>query len=87
MDEWTIAAGDTHWYLYDAAADKIIEDPTQIVEHIRCAPQTKRKTSLEQGKLSDMRGKLDKHIKNTYLRQMQAPVHVKPVLKCWMELA
>ena len=29
---------------------------------------------------------LNKHIKNTYLKQVQAPIGVKPVLKCWMEL-
>jgi hypothetical protein len=25
-------------------------------------------------------------VDNTYLKQVQAPVGVKPVLKCWMEL-
>jgi len=33
-----------------------------------------------------VRLKLEGHIKNTYLKQMQAPVGVKPSLKCWMEL-
>ena len=26
------------------------------------------------------------HIKNTYLKRVDAPVGVKPSLKCWMEL-
>ena len=30
---------------------------------------------------------LNKHIKNTYLKQVQAPIGVKPNLKCWMELS
>jgi hypothetical protein len=30
--------------------------------------------------------KITIRIKNTYLKQVQAPVGVKPVLKCWMEL-
>ncbi len=30
---------------------------------------------------------VDKHIKNTYLKQIQTPIGVKPVLKCWMELS
>ena len=33
-----------------------------------------------------MRGKVEKHIKNTYLKRVDAPVGVKPALKCWMEL-
>ncbi len=31
-------------------------------------------------------GKVEKHIKNTYLKRVDAPVGVKPTLKCWMEL-
>jgi len=29
---------------------------------------------------------LEKHIKDTYLKSLQAPIGVKPVLKAWMEL-
>ena len=29
---------------------------------------------------------VEKHIKNTYLKRVDAPVGVKPALKCWMEL-
>ena len=36
--------------------------------------------------LAEIRGKVEKHIKNTWLKRMQAPVGVKPVLKAWMEL-
>ena len=34
----------------------------------------------------EIRQRIEKHIKNTYLKQVQAPVGVKPVLKAWMEL-
>lgn len=86
-DEWSFEAGDTHWYLYDLQKDEIIDDATRIIEYIRCLPDTPRKTVAKQSALSEIRAKLDKHIKNTYLRQMQAPIHAKPVLKCWMELS
>ena len=36
--------------------------------------------------LVDLRAKVEKHIKNTYLKRVDAPVGVKPALKCWMEL-
>ena len=32
------------------------------------------------------RGKVLKHIKNTYLKQVNAPIGVNPILKAWMEL-
>jgi hypothetical protein len=33
-----------------------------------------------------MRANVEKHIKNSYLKRVDAPVGVKPTLKCWMEL-
>lgn len=32
------------------------------------------------------RTKVEKHIKNTYLKRVDAPVGVIPALRCWMEL-
>ncbi len=53
---------------------------------IRCTPETPRRCVIEQATLSEIRGKIEKHIKNTFLKAMQAPIGVKPVLKAWMEL-
>jgi superfamily II DNA or RNA helicase len=36
--------------------------------------------------LSEIRAKVEKHIRNTYLKSIQAPVGIKPLLKAWMEL-
>ena len=85
-DTWTLQAGDTHWYLYNLEEDEIIDDAQQIIKFVRCVPDTPRKTQRKKTDLTEIRTKIDKHIKNTYLRQMQAPIHAKPVLKCWMEL-
>jgi hypothetical protein len=41
---------------------------------------------IEQTTLSTVRAKVEKHIKNTFLKRMQAPVGVKPILKAWIEL-
>jgi len=86
-DTWTIEAGDTKWYLYNIKADKIIEEPTQIIDLIRCKPETPRNCVIAQPTLSDIRAKIEKHIKNTYLKQVQAPIGVKATLKAWMELS
>jgi len=83
---WTEEAGETKWYLYHLQDDSIIEEPAEIVDLIRSTPETPRHCEIEQATLSDIRKKIDKHIKNTVLKQLQAPVGVKAKLKCWMEL-
>ncbi len=84
--EFTEAAGTTRWYLYDLDRDAIREEPGEIVASIRSKPETPRKCDTEQKTLVELRGKIEKHIKNTYLKRLDAPVGVKPVLRCWMEL-
>lgn len=83
---WTEEAGRAAWYLYDLATDKILDDPAKIVDSIRCRPDTPRHATLAQEALSDVRAEVDRHLKNTYLKSVQAPVGVKPALKVWMEL-
>lgn len=84
---WTEETGSVKWYLYDLATEKIHEESTGIVSVIRCAPETPRKHDISNETLSDIRAKIEKHIKNTYLKQVQAPIGVKPLLKVWMELS
>lgn len=83
---WTLEAGDVAWYLYDVASEKILEEPAQIVEYIRSEPNTPRDCKISQATLRTIRERLDKHLKNSYLKKVQAPVGVKPVLRAWMEL-
>jgi len=83
---WTEAAGETLWLLYDLRTEQIATEPAEIVELVRSTPDTPRKCEIEQAKLTDIRKKIDKHIKNTYLKALQAPLGVKPSLKAWMEL-
>jgi len=84
---WTEEAGDTKWYLFDLATEKIADDPAEIVKLIRSTPDTPRKQDIPKQTLSEIRGKVEKHIKNTYLKQVQAPMGVRPTLKAWMELS
>jgi len=86
-EEWTEEAGHTRWYLYDLASEKIIEEPAEIIGLIRCRPETPRRQTIEKQTLSEIRAKLDKYIKNTYLKQVQAPIGVKAKLRAWMELS
>lgn len=86
MGEFTEAAGTTRWYLYDLDRDAILEEPGEIVASIRSKPDTPRMCTTEEKTLVELRAKVEKHIKNTYLKRVDAPVGVKPALRCWMEL-
>jgi hypothetical protein len=85
--KWTEDSGDTRWYLVDISTEKIAEDPADIVKLIRYTPETARKNDIPRETLPEIRAKVEKHIKNTYLKQVQAPIGVKPRLKAWMELS
>jgi hypothetical protein len=84
--EFTEEAGTTRWYLYDLDRDAILEEPGEIVANIRSKPGTSRKGTTEEKTLVEVRAKVEKHIKNSYLKRMDAPIGVKPTLRCWMEL-
>src|ERR1019366_4827302 len=84
--EFTEAAGTTRWYLYAMDTNTILEDPGEIIDSLRCKPNTPRQCTAEEKMLKDIRAKVLKHIKDTYLKRVDAPVGVKPALKCWMEI-
>jgi hypothetical protein len=86
VGEFTEEAGTTRWYLYDLDRDAILEDPADIVASIRSTPDIPRKCITEEKTLLELRTKVQRHITNTYLKRIDAPVGVKPSLKCWMEL-
>ncbi|CAN5478084.1 DEAD/DEAH box helicase [soil metagenome] len=86
-EEWSTEAGLVQWYLYDLTNEKILEDATAMWDLIRCDPETPRHCSLEKKTLSEIRKRIEKHIKDTYLKKVQAPQGVKATLKAWMELS
>ncbi len=83
---WTEEAGKAAWYLYDLEGGTVEEAPAKIVAAIRCRPDTPRHCSVAKETLAEVRAKVERQIKNGYLKSVQAPAGVKPVLKAWMEL-
>jgi superfamily II DNA or RNA helicase len=83
---WTEEAGRAAWYLYDLETGQVLDDPAKITAAIRCLPDTPRHCTTAKETLSEARVKVERQIKNTYLKSAQAPIGVKPVLKAWMEL-
>ena len=84
--EWTDEAGFTRWYLYDLATGEIEDDATRIFPLIQSDPDTPRQTATPKKTLTEIRRKMDAHVKNTYLKKVQAPIGVKSTLLAWMEL-
>lgn len=85
-DGWTLPAGRTEWLLLDLQSGKVLDDAAAIDAVIHCEPETPRHCHIAQATLSEARAKVEKHLKNGYLRQVQAPLGVVPQLIAWMEL-
>jgi superfamily II DNA or RNA helicase len=84
--EFTEEAGTTRWYLCDLERDAIVEESGEILPSIRSTPETPRRCVMERPALSELRAKIERHIKNGYLKRIDAPIGVKARLSCWMEL-
>lgn len=85
-DAFTEEAGVTRWYLYDLDRNETLEEPGEIIASIRSKPNTPRSCTTDKETLVQLRTKVEKHIKDTYLKRVDAPIGVKPTLKCWMEI-
>ena len=84
---FTLEAGPTRWYLYSLDEETIIESPNEIVASIRSKPNTPRRCSSKRETLQEVRDQVFRHVHNTYLKQINAPVDAPdPTLRCWMEL-
>ncbi|MBC8378494.1 MAG: DEAD/DEAH box helicase family protein [Planctomycetes bacterium] len=84
--DWTEEAGDVKWYLYLLKTGDILEDANAIYAAVKCVPDSPRKCDQDKASLIEIRKKMDKHLNKTYLRKVQAPIGVEPVLRAWMEL-
>ena len=85
-NEFTEEAGTTRWYLYQIDRETILQEPGEIVATIRAKPGTPRRCTIEKNTLLEARKRIEKHIKNSYLKRVDAPVGIKPRLHCWIEL-
>lgn len=83
---WSDKAGITVWTCYDLDGNRILTDHGAIAEWVRSQPDTVRQCAIEKQTLSDIRKKVEKQLVADFLRPLQAPVGISPVLKCWMEL-
>ncbi len=83
--------GPVRWYFVDSASGQIHEGETDTALQyawaaIRCVEGTERTAAPEPERVTQARKKVESHIKNTYLRAVQAPIGANPVLLEWMEV-
>jgi superfamily II DNA or RNA helicase len=79
--------GEVKWYFRDAETGKISEVLEETWTAVRCSQDTKRVVQQGVTKLASARKAIEKHIKNTYLKDIQAPIGAKPTLVAWMEIS
>lgn len=84
---FTLEAGVTRWYLHSFADDQFLDNSREIADAVRSGPKTARRCITDRPLLVSIRDNLLKHIKNTYLKQLDVPIgSPRPSLVCWMEL-
>lgn len=84
--DWTLEAGEVVWLLRDRETGEIAEGPEAIADRIRSAPEEPRRMEQSRETLLDAKAAVEKHLKKTYLRRVQAPAGVDCDLLAWMEL-
>ena len=83
---WSDTAGLTIWVCYDLEQKRVLTEPGAIARFIRSQPQTPRNCVIAHKDLSELRKKVEKQLTVDYLKPLQAPLGVSPILKCWLEL-
>jgi len=78
--------GEVKWYFRDGDTGKISVLPENTWTAVRCSQGTERVAQQGVTKLADARKAIERHIKNTYLRDIQAPIGAKPILLAWVEV-
>ena len=76
----------TVWACYDLDGNRVLTEPGAIADLVRSQPDTPRHCAFDRTALTVLRKKVEKQLVNDYLRSLQAPVGVAPMLKCWMEI-
>ena len=84
--EWSLEGGEVVWLLRDLATGEIVEGPQAISDRIRSAPDEPRRVEMSRETLLEVKSAVEKHLKQTYLRRVQAPAGADCDLIAWMEL-
>ena len=68
--------GESLWFFYDTETEEILDQIGQMSEMhriIQCEPEADRKITIGDDDLRKIKKTIDRHIKNTIMRTLQAP--------------
>lgn len=84
--EWSLEGGEVVWLLRDLVTGEIVEGPDAIHDRIRSEPDEPRRLEVPRETLLEAKEAVERHLKQSYLRRVQAPAGVDCDLLAWMEL-
>jgi SNF2 family DNA or RNA helicase len=79
--------GEVRWYFWDMETGEVEEDLANCWSVARCGKETTRKINKGVSNLSEPRKAIEKYIKNSFLKEVQAPIGAKATLLAWMEIS
>ena len=83
---WSDGDGLYRWYLVNAGTDTVFDGAYDIWKAIQCNKEEPRRLETTEEDFSAVRKAVERHIKKSYMRAVQAPLGVKPRLVTWMQL-
>jgi len=92
---WTLEDGESRWYLYDLDEGTIKQETIEMMDiHdvIQCEPTEQRVLNIGEDELSAARNKIEDHLFNGIMHQLNVPAKdekgnpIEPELTCWMSV-
>ena len=83
---WTDGDGLYRWYVIDPEQNVVNETTYEIWKAVKCEQDEARILPCTQEEFTAARKFMESYIKRNYMRQVQAPMGVKPRLVTWMQL-
>ncbi len=74
------------WYAIDPTLENICDSNYECWKAILCNENEPRVLPCREEELTNARKAMDAYLKKNYMRQVQAPIGVKPRLITWMQL-
>ena len=83
---WTDGDGLFRWYMIDPQTNEVTSQVYEIWKAIQCKSDDKRVLDVTEEQFKTIRKMVEKHIKNSYMKAVQAPVEKKIRLVTWMQI-
>lgn len=83
---WTDGDGLYRWYIVDPESKKVTEQAYEIWKAIQCGKDEPRRIETSEETFAGIRKMVEKYIKKSYMRAVQAPMGVRPRLVTWMQM-